>query len=99
MPLPALLASQHGCLRPSLHLLQNAGKSGLDAWNFTVLPTSKTQDPSGDYIRRWVPELAQLPNKYIHAPWEAPPEASFDISFLMLLDVLLALVTLGRRAW
>ena len=25
---------------------------------------------SGDYVRYWLPELAQLPLKYLHCPWE-----------------------------
>ncbi|KAK9843470.1 hypothetical protein WJX81_004296 [Elliptochloris bilobata] len=53
---------------------QNAGKSGLDQWNFTLLPTSSSQDPDGAYVARWVPELAQLPRKWIHSPWAAPAE-------------------------
>jgi deoxyribodipyrimidine photo-lyase len=30
-------------------------------------------DKQGAYVRRWVPELEHLPDKYIHSPWEAPP--------------------------
>jgi deoxyribodipyrimidine photo-lyase len=31
-------------------------------------------DPDGAYVRRWVPELAALPDSHLHAPWEAPAE-------------------------
>jgi len=30
-------------------------------------------DSDGAYVRRWVPELARLPERWLHRPWEAPP--------------------------
>jgi deoxyribodipyrimidine photo-lyase len=30
-------------------------------------------DPEGAYVRRWVPELAELPGARIHEPWKLPP--------------------------
>jgi len=32
-------------------------------------------DPEGNYVRRWVPELANMPAAFIHRPWEAPEQA------------------------
>lgn len=32
-------------------------------------------DAAGAYVRRWVPEIAGLPDQYLHAPWQAPPLA------------------------
>jgi len=29
-------------------------------------------DPAGEYVRRWIPELAGLPDEWIHKPWKAP---------------------------
>lgn len=29
-------------------------------------------DPQGKYVKTWVPELAQVPNQWVHKPWEAP---------------------------
>jgi deoxyribodipyrimidine photo-lyase len=31
-------------------------------------------DPDGAYVRRWCPELTQLPKKWVHQPWAAPAE-------------------------
>lgn len=30
-------------------------------------------DPEGAYVRKWVPELKRLPDRYVHQPWTAPP--------------------------
>src|ERR1700754_1434421 len=30
-------------------------------------------DPDGIYVKRWVPELARVPEKFVHQPWEATP--------------------------
>jgi len=35
-------------------------------------------DPAGVYVRRWVPELTALPNRYIHKPWSAPASMLVD---------------------
>jgi deoxyribodipyrimidine photo-lyase len=31
-------------------------------------------DPTGTYIRQWIPEIAALPDKYLAQPWTAPAE-------------------------
>jgi len=50
---------------------------GADAAPFFRIfnPVSQGQkfDPAGRYVRRWVPEVARLPGKWIHQPWQAPP--------------------------
>lgn len=41
---------------------------------FNPVTQGERFDPQGEYVRRWVPELAQLPAKHIHRPWEAPED-------------------------
>lgn len=31
-------------------------------------------DPEGAFVRRWVPELARVPDAYVHEPWTMPPD-------------------------
>jgi len=54
---------------------QNAGRSGIDQWNFVLSPKTASQDPTGAYTKKWVPELANLPTtNLLHRPWEATQE-------------------------
>ncbi len=39
---------------------------------FNPVTQGRKFDPEGAYVRAWIPELASLPKRYIHAPWEAP---------------------------
>lgn len=40
---------------------------------FNPVTQSRRFDPDGTYIRRWVPELADLPSELIHQPWTGGP--------------------------
>lgn len=45
---------------------------------FNPVTQGRKFDPDGTYVRRYVPELAPLPDKYLHAPWEAPAQVLQD---------------------
>lgn len=38
---------------------------------FNPVAQGERFDPSGAYVRTWVPEIARLPDRTIHRPWEA----------------------------
>ena len=68
---------------------QWAASTGCDAqpWFRIFNPVTQSEkfDAAGKFIRRYLPQLAGLPDKLIHAPWLARP-----------VDLLAANVTLGR---
>ena len=40
---------------------------------FNPILQGKKFDPQGLFVRRWIPEINKLPNRFIHDPWNAPP--------------------------
>lgn len=55
---------------------QWSASTGCDAqpWFRIFNPVTQSErfDPQGKFIRRYVPELLNVPDKYIHAPWTMP---------------------------
>lgn len=56
---------------------QWAASTGCDAQPyfriFNPVTQSERFDAEGKFIRRYLPALAKVPNKFIHAPWTMPP--------------------------
>ena len=40
---------------------------------FNPIRQGEQFDPDGAYVRRWIPELANLPAAFVHQPWRLPP--------------------------
>ena len=41
---------------------------------FNPVTQGQKFDPNGDYVRAHIPEIAALPNRFLHSPWEAPAD-------------------------
>lgn len=61
---------------PGIHypqLQMQSGTTGINAMRvYSVTKQGKDQDPNGVFIRRYVQELKQVPDKYIQTPWLMP---------------------------
>lgn len=53
---------------------------------FNPITQGKKFDPAGTYIRRWVPALENVPEGYIHTPWEMPEQEQKEVGCVIGLD-------------
>lgn len=58
---------------PGIHWSQIQMQSGTTGMNtvriYNPVKQGYDQDPRGVFTRRWVPELADVPDQYLHEPW------------------------------
>lgn len=80
------------------HLIDGDVANNLGGWQWTAGVGTDAQpwfrifnpvrqgrrfDAEGGWTRRWVPELAQVPARYIHAPWEMPADVASDLGIVL----------------
>jgi deoxyribodipyrimidine photo-lyase len=62
---------------PGIHFSQLQMQSGVTGINsiriYSPIKQTEDQDPSGEFIKTYCPELKDLDAKFLAAPWEAPP--------------------------
>lgn len=78
---PALhLARLFTDYEPGIHYPQIQMQSGTTGINtlriYNPIKQGHDQDPQGLFIRRWVPELAEISDMWVHTPWLAPTPPS-----------------------
>ena len=80
---------------------QWAAGTGTDAQPFFRIfnPVSQGEkfDPQGAYVRRFVPELAKVPDRYIHQPWDMPESLQDDIGVRIGTDYPAPIVDHARQ--
>ncbi len=67
------LARQFLDYEPGIHYSQIQMQSGTTGMNsiriYNPIKQSMDQDPEGNFIKKWVPELRNVPTQFVHQPW------------------------------
>ena len=70
-----ILARYFTDYEPGIHWSQSQMQSGTTGINtvriYNPVKQGIDQDPTGEFTRRWVPELAAIPDKHLQEPWKA----------------------------
>ena len=81
---------------PGIHYSQFQMQSGTTGINtlriYNPIKQSQDHDPSGSFIRRWIPELRGVSGPLIHTPWLIPAEVQDSLGIRIGRDYPLPIV-------
>jgi deoxyribodipyrimidine photo-lyase len=76
-----------------------AGTTGINTVRlYNPVKNSQEHDPKGVFIKKWVPELADVPVEFIHEPWEMTPMEQTFCGVTLGTDYPLPIVDLKESA-
>ncbi len=84
------LATQFLDYEPGIHYPQVQMQSGVTGINtiriYNPIKQARDQDPQGVFVRRWLPNLALVPDAYIFEPWTMPQTLQEHIGVIIGRD-------------
>ena len=90
---------------PGIHWPQVQMQSGTTGINtvriYNPVKQGHDQDPDGVFVRRWVPELSEVPDRFIHEPWRwQDAETVLDKAYpFPVIDHLAAAKEARQKVW
>jgi len=66
--------------------INGAGLTGGRLNRFNITKQSRDWDEKGEYLRLWVPEIRNIPNEFIHSPWEMSETAMEECGVIIGSD-------------
>ena len=87
---------------PGIHFSQFQMQSGTTGINtvrmYNPIKQSYDHDENGLFIKKWIPELKDVPIEYLHEPWNTPPLLNSLSNDSIYRDPCIDIVSAGKKA-